>query len=200
MEGIPEQLPDTFSRRAALVNETAGEDASLEDKMRVSAKTRHAKHAADANGMRESWRQRAEALGIDVDAMVAATAPGPPGPDGGAALGGPGGGPHIPQPSDIAAVVFHPETGVTATKKAFTRAELMVAVVNALPYAFGSADVTDLQRLVDDVLRVEGYAVALPHLGSTVMSNMDRFTTRDVLDPELGLLAGQPGVPRGVAA
>ncbi len=184
IEGIPEQLRDAFSRRGALVTEKAGEDASLEDKMRVSAATRRAKHTADATGMRVSWRERAEALGIDVDAMVAQAAPGPPGPDGGAAVDGPGGGPRIPPPSDIAAVVFHPQTGVTASKKAFTRAELMAAVVNALPYGFGSADLTELQHLVDDVLRVEGYAVALPHLGSTVMSSTDRYTTRDVLEAE----------------
>lgn len=183
IEGIPEQLRDAFSRRAALVNETVGEDASREDKMRVSAKTRHAKHEADANGMRASWRQRAEALGIDVDAMVAGAAPGPPGPDGGAAIDGPG-GPRIPPPSDIARIVFDPETGVTASKKEFTRAALMAAVVNALPYGFGSADLTDLQHLVDDVLRVEGYAVALPHVGSKVMSSTDRYTTRDILDAE----------------
>ncbi|MGA4803591.1 MobF family relaxase [Streptomyces lavendulocolor] len=183
IEGVPEQLRDAFSRRGALVNETAGEEASLEDKMRVSAATRRAKHTADANGMRASWRQRAEALGIDVDAMVAEAAPGPPGPDGGAAVDRPG-GPRIPPPSDIAAVVFHPETGITATKKDFTRAELMAAVVNALPYGLGSADLTDLQRLVDEILRVEGYAVALPHLGSTVMSGTDRYTTRDVLHAE----------------
>ncbi|MFI8888256.1 MobF family relaxase [Streptomyces sp. NPDC053813] len=183
IEGIPEQLRDAFSRRGALVNETVGEDASREDKMRVSAKTRHAKHAADANGMRASWRQRAEALGIDVDAMVAEAAPGPPGPDGGAAFDGPG-GPRVPPPSDIARIVFDPETGVTASRKEFTRAALMAAVVNALPYGFGSADLTELQRLVDDVLRVEGYAVALPHIGSAVMSSTDRYTTRDILDAE----------------
>ncbi|MDN3262890.1 MobF family relaxase [Streptomyces sp. CSDS2] len=183
IEGIPEQLRDAFSRRGALVNAAAGEDASLEDRMRVSAATRRAKHTADATGMRASWRQRAEALGIDVDAMVAEAAPGPPGPDGGA-VGGPGGGPRIPPPSDVARIVFDPETGVTASKKAFTRAELMAAVANALPYGFGSADLVDLQRLVDDVLRVEGYAVALPHVGSTVMSSTDRYTTRDILDAE----------------
>ncbi|WP_427251137.1 MobF family relaxase [Bacillus cereus] len=183
IEGIPEQLRDAFSRRAALVNETVGEDASREDRMRVSAKTRHAKHAFDATGMRASWRQRAEALGIDVDAMVAAAAPGPPGPDGGAAVDGPG-GPRIPPPDQIARIVFDPETGVTASQKAFTRAALMAAVVNALPYGFGGTDLTDLQHLVDDVLRVEGYAVALPHVGSTVMSSTDQYTTRDILDAE----------------
>ncbi|MDX3025369.1 MobF family relaxase [Streptomyces acidiscabies] len=184
IEGIPQQLRDHFSRRAALVNETVGEDASLEDKLRVSATTRRAKHEADANGMRASWRERAEALGIDVDAMVADAAPGPPGPDGGVGIDGPGGGPRIPPPSDIARIVFDPETGVTASQKDFTRAKLMAAVVNALPYGFGGAELSELQHLVDDVLRVEGYAVPLPHLGSTVMSNTDRYTTQDVLDAE----------------
>ncbi|WP_151775758.1 relaxase domain-containing protein [Streptomyces abyssomicinicus] len=59
-DGIPEQLRDTFSRRSALVTEQVGEDASLEDKQRLAAVTCRAKHAADAAGMRESWRQRAE--------------------------------------------------------------------------------------------------------------------------------------------
>ncbi len=45
--------------------------------------------------------------------------------------------------------------------------ELMAAVTDALPYGFGSAALAELQRLVDDVLHVEGYAVALPHIGSS---------------------------------
>ncbi|MFF3843411.1 MobF family relaxase [Streptomyces sp. NPDC001930] len=182
IDGIPEQLRDTFSRRGSLVNEKAGEDASREDKQRISAKTRRAKHAVDAVGMRESWRTRAEATGIDIDEMLAAAAPGPDGPGGGPVVGGPG-CPRIPPPDDLAAAVFAPETGVTATKKDFTHAELLSAVANALPYGI-SADVRDLERLVDDVLRVEGYAVPLPHIGSTVMSSTDRYTTRDVLDAE----------------
>ncbi|WP_189397486.1 hypothetical protein [Streptomyces sp. FBKL.4005] len=43
----------------------------------------------------------------------------------------------------------------------------MAAVADALPYGFGSAALAELQRLVDDVLHVEGYAVALPHIGSS---------------------------------
>ncbi|MBT2459129.1 hypothetical protein, partial [Streptomyces sp. ISL-86] len=86
----------------------------------------------------------------------------------------------IPPPSDIAAIVFEPENGVTATKKDFTRAALLAAAANALPYGTGP-DVRELEHLVDHVLRVEGYAVALPHIGSTVMSSTDRYTTRDTL-------------------
>lgn len=183
VDGIPVRLCDTFSRRAALVEEKAGEDATLVEKMRVSAETRRAKHSADAAGMRDSWRQRAEAAGVDVDTMVAAASPGPDGPDGGLGFDGPGGGPRIPPPGDISRIVFDPETGLTASRKDFTRAEALAAVGNALPYGIG-ADVLELEGLVEDVLRVEGYAVALPHLGSTVMSSTARYTTEDVLDAE----------------
>ncbi|MFH9800480.1 MobF family relaxase [Streptomyces virginiae] len=184
VEGIPEAVRDVFSRRSAKVTEELGEGASREDQQRLGALTRRAKHAADPAGMRSSWRERAEAAGVEVDAMVAAAAPGGPGPDGGGAgLAGPGGGPRIPPPADLAAVVFDPETGVTAKQKMFTRAELLVAVANALPLGIG-AEPAALERLADDVLRVEGYAVALPHIGSTVMSGTDRYTTADVLAAE----------------
>ncbi|WP_331717664.1 relaxase domain-containing protein (plasmid) [Streptomyces xanthophaeus] len=183
IDGVPEQLRDAFSRRSAMVTEELGEDATREEQQRLGAKTRRAKHDAGTDGMRASWRQRAEASGIDVDEMVAAAAPGGPGPDGGAALAGPGGGPRIPAPDAIAAVVFDPENGLTASNKAFTRAELLAAVANALPYGIGPEPAA-LERLIDDVLRVEGYAVGLPHIGSTVMSSTDRYTTQDVLDAE----------------
>ncbi|MFE0654091.1 MobF family relaxase [Streptomyces sp. NPDC059534] len=184
VDGVPEPVRDVFSRRSAKVTEELGEDATREDQQRLGALTRRAKHAADPAGMRTSWRERAEAAGVDVDAMVAAAAPGGPGPDGGGAgLAGPGRGPRIPPPADLAAIVFDPETGVTANQKMFTRAELLVAVANALPYGIG-AEPAALERLADDVLRVEGYAVALPHIGSTVMSSTDRYTTADVLAAE----------------
>ncbi|MFD0386486.1 MobF family relaxase [Streptomyces stramineus] len=80
--GIPEELRAHYSRRAAQVDAQAGAEASREEKMRISAETRHAKHDAGVIDLRAHWRQRAEDLGLDVDAMVAAAAPGPPGPDG----------------------------------------------------------------------------------------------------------------------
>ncbi|MFD3700703.1 MobF family relaxase [Streptomyces sp. NPDC058646] len=181
--GIPAEVRDAYSRRAKKVVEIAGEGASREEMARASADTRRAKHATGSAEMRESWRERAEAMGVDVEAMLAAAAPGPPGPDGGIGIDPAGGGPRIPPPADIAAIVFDPETGVTASRKAFDRAELLAAVANALPYGIG-ADLRDLDRLTDDVLRVEGYAVGLPHIGSTLMSATDRYTTQDVLDAE----------------
>lgn len=181
--GIPSEVRDAYSRRAKKVVETAGEGASREEMARASADTRRAKHATGSAEMRESWRERAEAMGMDVAAMLAAAAPGPPGPDGGIGIDPAGGGPRIPPPADIAAIVFDPENGLTSSRKDFDRAQLLAAVAGALPYGIGS-DPHALDRLVDDVLRVEGYAVGLPHIGSTLMSSTDRYTTQDVLDAE----------------
>ncbi|MER0450191.1 AAA family ATPase, partial [Streptomyces sp. Edi4] len=181
--GIPERVRDGFSRRAALVDAKAGTDATLMEKKTVSAATKRDKLDADAATMRSSWRERAGQMVGDVDAMVAAAAPGPPGPDGGSGINGPGTGPRIPPPHDIAAIVFDPKTGLTANNKVFTRAQLLAAVANSLEYGL-DADPHSLESLCDDALAVEGYAVHVPSLGSTVMSSNTRYTTQDLLDAE----------------
>ncbi|MFE1455901.1 MobF family relaxase [Streptomyces sp. NPDC058735] len=183
IRGVPAELRDAFSRRAALVDEKAGTDASRTEKQAASMATKRDKVDVDATTMRDSWRRRAEAVVGDVDAMVAAAAPGPSGPDGGAGVDGPGGGPRIPPLADLAAVVFDPKTGLTASEKTFTRAQLLAAVANALEYGI-DAGPGSLERLCDDVLEVAGYAVRVPALGSTVMSSTARYTTQDILDAE----------------
>ncbi|NWF28006.1 relaxase domain-containing protein [Streptomyces sp. PKU-EA00015] len=183
VRGVPEELRDAFSRRAAIVDEKAGADASRAEKQAASMATKRDKVDVDASTMRDSWRQRTEAVVGDVDAVVAAAAPGPPGPDGGAGIDGPGTGPHVPPPGDIAAVVFDPKTGLTANDKTFSRAQLLAAVANTLEYGI-DADPDSLERLCDDVLEVEGYAVRVPTVGSTVMSSIARYTTQDILDAE----------------
>ncbi|MFE9913358.1 MobF family relaxase [Streptomyces clavifer] len=181
--GVPDQLRTEFSRRATLVDQTAGADASRQEKAKVSLQTKRAKHSAGTAGMRESWRQRAEDAGVDVDAMVAAAAPGLPGPDGGHGIEGPGGGPRIPPPADLAAIVFHPETGLTRSAKTFSRAQLLAAVGNALPNGIDGGP-GRLDELADGVLDVAGYAVRVPDYGSTVMTSTARYTTQDILDAE----------------
>jgi conjugative relaxase-like TrwC/TraI family protein len=180
---VPEELRDAFSRRHIALDERVGADASREDRQRVADETRRAKVDADASGMRASWRTRAEAVVGDVDAMVAAAAPGPPDGGGGAGIDGPGGGPQRPGPDDLARIVFDPETGLTASEKSFSRAQLLAAVATAMEFGIG-AEPGLLDDLADQVLAVEGYAVRLPHGASTVMSSMDRYTTRDILDAE----------------
>ena len=180
--GIPEHVRTAFSRRGAAVDQLAGADASREDKHRAAAATRHEKHDQDVADVRASWRQRAEDL-VDVDAMMAAAVPGPPGP-GGAGVSRPGGGgPQIPPPEQLAQVVFDPEHGLTAHEKEFSRAQLLAAVAHATPYGIGP-EVGTLDDLADQVLAVDGYAVPLPERGSRVMSSTARFTTADILAAE----------------
>ncbi|MGW1817356.1 MobF family relaxase [Streptomyces sp. NPDC002125] len=179
VRGIPAELRTHYSRRAAQVDALAGADAGRDEKLRVSAETRHAKHDEGDIDLRAHWRQRAAALGIDVDAMIAAAAPGP-GPSGGLTAGG-STGPQIPPPDAIARDVFDPEHGLTSHAKDFRRAELLAAVANACPYGL---ETTALDDLAEQVLAVPGYARPLPHRGSTTMSNTDRYTTQDILDAE----------------
>ncbi|MFF8619115.1 MobF family relaxase [Streptomyces sp. NPDC015350] len=183
VEGIPEAVRDLYSRRHGRIVEMAGDESGRQERDRAAAESLRAKHAADAGAMRTSWRQRAEQAGVDVAAMVAAAAPGPPDPGADPTLDGPG-GPRIPPPSDLAAVVFHPETGLTASNKTFSRAQLLAAVGNALPYGLDADNVGRLDQLVDEVLDVAGYAVRVPDYGSTVMTSTARYTTQDILDAE----------------
>ncbi|MEU4265561.1 MobF family relaxase [Streptomyces argenteolus] len=177
--GIPAELRTHYSRRAAQVDALAGAGAGRDEKLRVSAETRHAKHDEGDIDLHAHWRQRAVALGIDVDAMIAAAAPGP-GPSGGLTAGG-SPGPKIPPPAAIARDVFDPAHGLTSSAKDFRRAELLAAVANACSYGL---ETTALDNLAEQVLAVPGYAEPLPHRGSTTMSNTDRYTTRDILDAE----------------
>ncbi|MFC5724125.1 MobF family relaxase [Streptomyces gamaensis] len=183
--GIPVSVRAHFSRRAAQVDAAAGADAGRDEKIRVSAETRRAKHDIGTVDLRANWRQQAEALGIDVDAMVAAAAPGPPGPGNGLSHDGPS-GPRVPPPGRIAAEVFSPDTGLTAHEKTFSRAQLLAAVANACPHGLGDGD---LEALADRVLAVNGYAVALPSRGPAVMSNTARYTTCDILAAEQTVVA-----------
>ncbi|WP_406152173.1 MobF family relaxase [Streptomyces sp. NBC_01012] len=183
VRGIPAELRTHYSRRAAQVDALAGADAGRDEKLRVSAETRHAKHDEGDIDLHAHWRQRAAALGIDVDAMIAAAAPGP-GPSGGLRAGG-STGPQIPPPDAIARNVFDPEHGLTSSAKDFRRAELLAAVANACPYGL---ETTALDELTEQVLAVPGYARPLPHRGSTAMSNTGRYTTQDILDAEQAIV------------
>ncbi|MDP5317385.1 MobF family relaxase [Streptomyces poriferorum] len=184
VHGIPEPVRDLFSRRHGRIVDLAGDEAGRQERDRAAAETLRAKHRGDASAMRESWRERALQAGVDVDAMVAAAAPGPPGPDSDPTLDGPGGGPRIPPPSDLAVIVFHPESGLTASDKTFSRAQLLAAVGNALEYGLDVDGPGRLGELVDEVLDVAGYAVRVPDYGSTVMTSTARYTTQDILDAE----------------
>lgn len=184
IEGIPEPLRAHYSRRAAQVDAIAGADAGRDEKLRVSAETRHTKHDTGVIDLRAGWRRRAEDLGYDVDAMVAAAAPGPPGPDGPLAVGGPD-GPRTPPPEQIATEVFDPQHGLTAYDKEFTKAQLLAQIADACPLGL---EAYELETLTERVLAVKGYAQALPSRGSHLMAHTERYTTADILRAEQAIV------------
>ncbi|WP_149552823.1 MobF family relaxase [Streptomyces marokkonensis] len=180
IEGIPESLRDHYSRRAAQVDAIAGADAGREEKLRVSADTRHSKHDTGTIDLRATWRRRAEDLGYDVDAMVAVAAPGPHGPDGPFSVDGPDGS-RTPPPERIAAEVFDPQHGLTASDREFSRAQLLARVAEACPLGL---ETSELETLAARVLAVTGYVQALPPRGSQLMAHTERYTTHDILRAE----------------
>lgn len=98
VRGVPAELRDAFSRRAALVDEKAGADASRTEKQAASMATKRDKVDVDATTMRDSWRERAEAVVGDVDAMVAAAAPARPARTAASASAGPAADPESRRP------------------------------------------------------------------------------------------------------
>lgn len=182
--GIHAPVRTLFSRRYAQVVALASEGESGSSKT-LAAKSRERKHGdTPQTDVRANWRERASAL-VDVEAMVAAAAPGPDGPT----ADGPGkpNGPQLPPAERIAAAVFHPEHGLTAHAKVFTRAQALAAVLEEC--GEGVADWPQVETLTDQVLAVAGYAVQLPGRGATHLSNSARYTTQDILDAEAEVVA-----------
>ncbi|MFR9758179.1 MobF family relaxase [Streptomyces sp. TR06-5] len=180
--GIPEDLRADFSRRTAQVTAATDADASTAEQKLAARKLAESKDTATpAVDVRADWRARAQAVVGDVDAMVAAAAPG--GPDGPApARGGPGSGPVVPAPADVAAHIWREDGGLTAHRKVVTRADVLAAVIDACPHGLPDADAA--KALTDAVLAVPGHAVPLPDQGSAHLTNAQRFTHTSVLAAE----------------
>jgi len=161
--GIPAELSRRLSKRSDQIAkelERLGltETASRGEAKTAAAQTREPKQAAPAEpaaaeahsvDLRSSWRNQAVALGLDPAQVVAEAVPNwPEPPAAGQQPGGPGGGPTPPAPTrtleQIAEVVFHPETGITAHRKDFRRAQLLAAVADAMPAAASAQQVEDL--------------------------------------------------------
>lgn len=198
--GIPAELSQRLSKRSEQVAKELerlglAETASRGEAKTASAQTREPKTAALAEpaaaephsvDLRASWRNQAVALGLDPARIVAAAVPDWPEPPAAAQQpGGPGGGPRPPAPTrileDIAGIVFHAETGITAHRKDFRRAQLLAAVADAMPAAASAQQVEDLATaLVKD----GRWTHRLPELGFGHLTNHDRYTTLDILEAE----------------
>ncbi|MFD9691338.1 MobF family relaxase [Kitasatospora sp. NPDC059088] len=185
--GIPQQLRTAFSRRHLQIADAVSEGMTTREEKLVARQLAERK-SDQAVSERGDWLHRAGQVDVDgrpldVAAMVRAAVPGWDGPGGGAATG-PGGpdGPQHPSPERIAAWIWREDGGLVEHTKVVTRAAVLAAVIDACPRGLASAE--QAERLVDEVLAVEGHAVRLPDQGADHMSNAQRYTHTSILAAE----------------
>ncbi|MGW4791807.1 MobF family relaxase [Nonomuraea sp. NPDC004297] len=176
---VPGEVRTLFSKRDGQIKQvlaklgiSAGE-ASRETRKVASTQSRQRKNDATEAGLRADWHSQLAEVGLDGSALVAACRSG-------ARL------PRRPSPEEIAAWIWRPEGGLTSHRKEVTRADVLAAVLDALPD--GVADLAEAEMLTDEVLALSP-AVRLADTGARHMSNSARYTTTDILQAEQTLLA-----------
>lgn len=180
--GIDEDLRRAFSRRNTQIVAAAAEEASTGEQKLIARQLAEGKDTTITQAdVRAAWRERAETVVDDVDAMIRRAIPGPEGPDG-PSVAGPGGGPIVPSPEEIAAFIWRREGGLTESRKSVTRADVLAHVIDACP--FGVPDIAAAEALTNAVLAVDGEAVALPTKGMAHLTNPQRYTHASILAAE----------------
>ncbi|MYW05521.1 relaxase domain-containing protein [Streptomyces sp. SID3343] len=207
--GVPEEMRVGFSRRstaiaASIATKGLGPGAGKS----VGSATRRAKLSVTEDETRAVWRERGTALaGRDVDLVVAEAAPGWDGPHPTGPGTPPGGPPRLPSPTDVAARIWDPETGLTSHRKVVTRVDVLAAVLEEC--GEGVENIAQAQALTDQVLDLTEWVVPLPGGGQRHMSDAARYTTVDIVEAEKTVtahaIAGMRGrrfaaVPVDVAA
>ncbi|MFC7591648.1 MobF family relaxase [Nonomuraea antimicrobica] len=176
---VPAEVRMLFSKRDGQVKQVLAKlgisvgEASRETRKVASAQSRQRKPDAGEADLRADWHRQLAAAGLDGSALVDACRSG-------ARL------PRRPSPSEIAAWIWRPEGGLTSHRKEVTRADVLAAVLDALPD--GVADLADAETLTDEVLALSP-AVRLGDAGARHMSNSARYTSTDILEAERALLA-----------
>ncbi|HKT00696.1 MAG TPA: MobF family relaxase, partial [Rugosimonospora sp.] len=194
---VPAGLRRVFSKRSDQVETTLRElgfdvtKATTRQSKLAAWQSRQAKHRAGTTArggdLRDAWRAQAHAAGVDPTHLVAAATPGPGGPPAAS-----------PSPEDVARRVFRPEHGLTAHGKVTTRADVLAAVIDALPA--GLTRLAEAEQLVDQVLALDHLVVALPPAGAAHLTNHQRYTTTDILAAEHTVLdAARAGYGTGAA-
>jgi conjugative relaxase-like TrwC/TraI family protein len=195
---IPAAVRDLFSKRSVQIDETlarlglTGQKSPAQTKL-AAAMSREAKQPPSPDGqLREQWHAQAREAGFDPDDVAAASLRTPrPGPL-----------PANPTPQDIAAYVFRDEpteaeaaargpirsrhVGLTHNRKVVSRADVLAAVMDALPY--GLDTIAEAEALVDRVVAVAGYAIALDKTEPAHLSNNTRYTTAAIVKAEHTIL------------
>ncbi|MFH8642289.1 MobF family relaxase [Streptomyces goshikiensis] len=219
LTGIDEDLRAGFSRRHRQIRDSVGEGASREQQKSAARRTAEAKEDVSASAPRHDWRTRAaarlapsvdprlhgdalaaararalEAGAAEVDRMLAAALPGP---DGSVPPLSAGGGPRMPSPAEIAARIWDPEYGLTASKKVVGRTHVLAAVAAAVPYLLSTGQ---LETLTADVLAVEGHAVRLADSDRHHQAHRERYTHSSIVEAELAIIdLATTGLDAGLA-
>ncbi|WP_345475920.1 MobF family relaxase [Actinoallomurus oryzae] len=189
---VPPALREHFSKRGAQVKALFAElgldyeAASTAERKYRSATSKEAKQRrVGPVDLRTDWRAQAAQQGTPAGAVIdAAIRPGQ-------SL------PAQPSIEEIAAQIFDPEHGLTAHRKTVTRADVLAAVMDAIPG--GVAGLTEAEQLTDAVLALEAHAAPLPS-APPHLSNGARYTTRDILAAEqTNLAAARAGYGRTFA-
>lgn len=185
--GIPDATLRLFSKRDNEIRtflEALGltwDEASDGERRAARDATRDAKDPAlqttDDDALRTRWRAEGRANGDDPEQIVSAVLAGRDGIGGSATV----------DAVAIAELVFDPETGLTADRKSFDRAAAFAAVLEQLPH--GVPDLASADRIVDGVLHGATQVVSLPPRGPQHMSDVDRYTTVDLVVAEQAILA-----------
>ncbi|WP_027345814.1 MobF family relaxase [Hamadaea tsunoensis] len=206
---IPAVVRDMFSKRSVQIDETlarlglTGQTSTAQAKL-AAAVSREAKQPAPSEGeLRAQWRAQARGAGFEPEDLTTASLGDPqPGPL-----------PDNPTPRQIAAYIFRDEAteaeaaargpirsrhvGLTHNRKVVTRADVLAAVMDALPY--GLDTIADVEQLVDEVLAVPGFAIALDKTEPVHLSNHTRYTTSAIVTAEYTILQdARAGLDRGI--
>ncbi|MER7613379.1 MobF family relaxase [Nonomuraea wenchangensis] len=177
---IPESVRTLFSKRdgqvKALLSKlgTSYDQASRQARKVAAAESRQRQPDRDPLDLRADWRRQCGQTDIDAAQLVEACRHGP------AVL------PPRPSAAAIAAWIWRPEAGLTAHRKVVTRADVLAAVIDALPD--GVRDLAEAEALTGQVLACAP-TVRLPDAGAMHLSNADRYTSADILAAEQAILA-----------
>ncbi|MGV9386190.1 MobF family relaxase [Nonomuraea sp. NPDC003707] len=178
---IPEQVRVLFSKRDGQVKAllaklgTTYREASREARVVASAESRQARPADQGEvDLRADWHRQCRAAEVDAAALVQDCR------HGRAIL------PERPSAQQIADWIWRPEHGLTAHRKVATRADVLAAVIDALPD--GVNDLAEAETLTNEVLACAP-AVLLPPSGASHLTNASRYTSSDILQAEQAILA-----------
>ncbi|MFE7665601.1 MobF family relaxase [Streptomyces celluloflavus] len=192
--GIPPETVALFSKRSAEVRalfealNLPFEEATTAQQKAAAAKLAQAKKTeattAPDEQLRAYWRAEAEAAEQDPDAILSAVLRSSYTPATAAEA-------VVPQDvADIHAVaqwVFRPDEGLTSHQKDFTRAEALAAVMDAARNGIGG--LAEAELLTDRVLSHRGMAIRLDEKLPAHMSNVQRYTTADIIEAERRILS-----------